>query len=129
MADPSFLIDSNICIYLLDGSSPEARARFEALEPRAVATSAIVYAEVMLGVASTRPEGERAAARLFDLVTVLPFDRAAASIYRHLRFRRGSFDRLIAAHALALDLTLITNNEGDFADIPGLRTENWTLPA
>jgi tRNA(fMet)-specific endonuclease VapC len=43
-----------------------------------------------------------------------------------LPFRRASYDRLIAAHALSLDLTLITNNEGDFADVPGLRVENWT---
>jgi len=60
-------------------------------------------------------------------VPPVPFDTAAARQYAELHFRRGSFDRLIAAHALALDLTLITNNERDFADIPDLRVENWTL--
>ena len=57
---------------------------------------------------------------------LLPFDEAAVRAYAALPFRRGSFDRLIAAHALALDLTLVTSNVRDFADIPGLLVENWT---
>lgn len=60
-----------------------------------------------------------------ELVPILPFDDRAAVAYASLPFRRARFDRLIAAHALSLGLTLVTNNEADFADIPGLRVENW----
>ena len=63
---------------------------------------------------------------LFEIMTVLPFDEEAAKAYAKLTFRRGSFDRLIAAHALSLGLTVVTNNERDFSDIVGLKIENWT---
>ena len=101
------------------------RRRVEAVRPGMLVTSAIAFAEVMIGgvrrgaVAETR--------RLFDTIPVLPFDQSAAEAYMRLPFKRGSFDRLIAAHALALDLTLVTNNERDFADVNGLRVENWTV--
>ena len=127
MADPAFLLDSNICIYVLAGGPPPVRSRFENRVPGEVVTSAIAYAEVIRGLGRTAVEEHRAA-RLFGLVSVLPFDQAAAAAYRGIPFRRGRFDRLIAAHALALGLTLVTNNEADFVDVPGLRTENWTLP-
>jgi tRNA(fMet)-specific endonuclease VapC len=56
----------------------------------------------------------------------LPFDDAAARAYARMPFRRGRFDRLLAAHALSLDATVVTNNLSDFADIPGLKVEDWT---
>jgi tRNA(fMet)-specific endonuclease VapC len=55
----------------------------------------------------------------------MPFDEAAARAYARVPFRRGKLDRLIAAHALALDIVLITNNERDFADVHGLQTVDW----
>ena len=123
MAEPRFLLDSNICIYLLQGVSGEARARVEAHEPGALVTSAIACAEVLRGV---RSGDEAAAAALFGLIRVLPFDDRAAARYAAIPFRRGTFDRLIAAHALALGLVLVTNNERDYADVAGLSVENWT---
>jgi tRNA(fMet)-specific endonuclease VapC len=80
----------------------------------------------MVGARTLDAEAEAEA--FFELVTVLPFDRAAAAAYARLPFRRGSFDRLIAAHALCAGLTIVTNNERDYKDIPGLRVENWTRP-
>jgi tRNA(fMet)-specific endonuclease VapC len=62
-------------------------------------------------------------------VPVLDFDYKAALAYASLPFRRASYDRLIAAHALSHGLTVVTDNVAHFADIPGLRVENWTLPA
>lgn len=127
MNEPRFLLDSNILIYLLKGVSELVRAQVETREPGELVTSAIAFAEVMRGI---RPEDRaqtESARRLFGLVTVLPFDIAAASGYRTVPFRRGKFDRLIAGHALSLGLTLVTNNVEDFADIPDLRIENWTL--
>jgi tRNA(fMet)-specific endonuclease VapC len=64
---------------------------------------------------------------LIEEVEVLPFDEMAALVYANLPFKRASYDRLIAAHALALGLTIVTDNETDFADVPGLRVENWTV--
>jgi tRNA(fMet)-specific endonuclease VapC len=59
------------------------------------------------------------------VIPVVPFDEAAAKAYARVPFKRGKLDRLIAAHAVALDLTLVTNNEVDFADVDGLKIENW----
>jgi tRNA(fMet)-specific endonuclease VapC len=88
----------------------------------------ISYAEVIRGIPSPDEVKRRATAKLFGLVPPLAFDRAAADIYAGLPFKRASYDRLIAAHALALGLTLVTANVKDFADIRGLKIENWTLP-
>ena len=65
--------------------------------------------------------------QFFSRIPILPFDRQAAIAYAQLPFRRGSFDRLIAAHALAGGLTLVTNNERDFAGVADLKLENWTI--
>ena len=126
LAEPAFLLDTNICIYLLGGAAASARERVEACDEGALATSSVAFAEVMVGARSLEIVAN--AERLFKVVTVLPFDEAAARAYATLPFRRGSFDRLIAAHALSLGLTLVTNNERDFADIPDLRIENWISP-
>lgn len=125
MADPLYLLDSNICIYLVAGRSLEAKARVEACAPGEVAASSVAFAEVMMG--AHRLGTEDATRALFAQVVVLPFDEAAGLAYAGLPFKRGRFDRLIAAHALALNLTLVTNNPRDFNDVEGLRVENWTL--
>ena len=70
---------------------------------------------------------------LDDLVSdipVAPFDATAGRAYGPMRLatrdrRRDALDKLIAAHAVALDVVLVTNNTGDFAGYPGLRLENW----
>ena len=112
MTEPLYLLDSNICVYILSDAASHPARHVQRHEPGSVETSAIVAA----------------AMRFFDIVPIYPFDDAAAKAYRSIPFRRGRFDRLIGAHALALELTLITTNEADFADIPGLMIENWTLP-
>jgi tRNA(fMet)-specific endonuclease VapC len=125
VADPLYLLDSNICIYLVAGRSLAVKARVEACAPGEVATSSVAFAEVMMG--ARRLGTEKATRALFDHVTILPFDDVAGHAYAELPFKRGRFDRLIAAHALSLHLTLVTNNPRDFDDVGGLRVENWTL--
>ncbi len=127
VADPVFLLDSNICIYVLRDAAGQAALRLGEADAGSVVTSTIVYAEVMRGLASIEPAAMAGANRLFDKVEPIAFDRRAADIYTQLPFKCAQFDRLIAAHALSLDLTLVTNNERDFADIPGLKVENWTI--
>ncbi len=114
-------------IYLLQGTSDALRDRVEDCDPGELVTSAIAYAEVMRGVPGDDRSTSDAARRLFAVVGIEGFGPEAAIAYRHVPFRRGRFDRLIAGHALALGLTLVTNNERDFADVDGLRIENWTL--
>jgi tRNA(fMet)-specific endonuclease VapC len=125
VAKPLYLIDTNICIYLLDGRGETVRLRMEACKRGEIVTSAIVRAEVMLG-AKARDQVDRAEA-LFKQVEALPFDSGAADAYAAIPFYRGNLDRFIGAHAIALGLTLVTNNESDFDDMPGLKVENWTV--
>ncbi|TZG27481.1 type II toxin-antitoxin system VapC family toxin [Sphingomonas montanisoli] len=126
MTEPRFLFDSNICIYVLEGVGERLRMRVEDCAPGEVVTSAIAYAEVMRGIRSDDLERSTRAQRMFAIFNPLPFDEVAARSYRSMPFRRGGYDRLIAAHALSLDLILITNNVRDFADVPRLRVQNWT---
>jgi len=67
-----------------------------------------------------------AGAAVVAAVPLVPFDEPAARLYATLPFSRGRFDRLLAAHALSLGATIVTNNGADFADVPGLVIEDWT---
>lgn len=125
MADPRYLLDTNICIYLLEGRSEVAAARVEAQAHGSVVTSSIVFAEVMLGM--VRLGAAELGERFFEEVPVLPFDRPAAESYAGLPFKRADYDRLIAAHALSRNLVLVTNDTAGFAWAEGLATENWIL--
>ena len=119
------MLDANICIYVLEGGPTSLRRKIENEDPGAIITSSIAYAEVMRGVMGDADK-EAAAAKFFAVIQPLPFGRQEGLAYAALPFRRAGFDRLIAAHALALDLALITNDQRDFTDVPGLRIENWT---
>lgn len=121
-----YMLDANTWILLL-GGHPRVVARVSECFEGDLALSAIVFAEVAIGSWRNKPPSIIVTDRLAQRFPPLPFDVLAAQQYAQLPFRRGSFDRLIAAHALALGLTLVTNNERDFADIPGLQIENWTL--
>lgn len=122
MAD--YLLDTSICLALLQGESAVAATRVASFEIGGIVTSSVVFAEVMIG-ARQRDRLVEAKA-FFDQVPVLPFDEAAGIIYSTLPFRRGSYDRLIAAQALSLEMILVTANVRDFADVPGLKIEDWT---
>ena len=127
VADPEFLLDSNICISVLADAQGAAARRLGTMAAGSAVTSIITYAEVFRGIPPAKKAALAAARRLFALIAPLPFDIGAAEAYLRVPFKRARFDRLIAAHALAEGLTLITNNERDFADIPSLKVENWTI--
>lgn len=125
MIEPAFLLDTNILVYLIDGRSEPLRRNIESHEPGHLVTSTLCVAEAEFGLRGN----ERATIifeRLLSIIKPLPFDLMAARTFAQIPFRRGKLDRFIAAHTLALGLTLVTNNEADFADVPGLKIENWT---
>lgn len=126
MSEFRFLLDSNICIYLLTGVSTTLLERVEEQDAGTLCCSSINLAEIAVGYGVKARNAADLDAFLKNIPAV-PFDEAAARIYGTLPHKRGVFDRLIAAHALSLGLTLVTNNEADFADVPGLTVENWTL--
>jgi tRNA(fMet)-specific endonuclease VapC len=126
VTEASFLLDTNTLVYLAERLSASVMRRAEECSPGELVTSAIAFAEFARGVDWSRPHASTTAARFFDAIAVMPFDQKAARFYADLPFKRHRFDRLIAGHALALDLTLVTANPRDFSDIPQLRVEDWT---
>ncbi|MCW3835692.1 type II toxin-antitoxin system VapC family toxin [Sphingomonas canadensis] len=121
------LLGTDMCLYALAGSHPRLRERLEDREPGSVAISAVTLAEIALGSANGKAPPVEVLDAFVEQIILLDFDGAAAWAYASLPFRRGRFDRLLGAHALSLGAVLVTDNERDFADIPGLQIENWTL--
>ena len=121
------LIDTDCVIYALTAQFPALRARLEDREPGTVAISSINFAEIALGTANGKLPSPAMLDRFVAVIPVLPFDEAAARAYATLPFKRAKLDCLLAAHALSLDAIVVTNNGGDYADIPNLRVENWTV--
>ena len=123
-----YLLDSNTIIALVMNSRGHVVERAARCDEGDIVTSAVAYAEVAYGSLPNRPPAFDQLQAFVEEVAVVDFDYKAAMTYATLPFRRASYDRLIAAHALSLGLTIVTENGRDFADIPGLRIENWTLP-
>ena len=121
-----YMLDSNMVIALAMGSNPNVVARSADCDEGDITTSAIAFAEVAYGSARQLPPAIEQLRAFVEEVPVLDFDYKAAVAYATLPFIRGSYDRLIAAHALSHDLIVVTGNEKHFADVPGLRVENWT---
>ena len=134
-----YLLDTNICIFLLNQRQGFERVvqRLDGLERRQVGLSAITVAELEFGVAASKRQGDnfKRLERFLVDFEVLPFDRDAAKPSGPLRKALqtqgtpiGPLDFLIAAHALALKATLVTNNTGEFLRVPGLAVEDWSTP-
>ncbi|MBU9179429.1 type II toxin-antitoxin system VapC family toxin [Burkholderia gladioli] len=129
---PQFMLDTNMCIYLMKNQPEQVARRFAKCFVGDVVMSAITYAELEYGVtvSTSRTRERRNLAALVEDIPVVPFDAAAASAYGPIREatrerKKDQLDKLIAAHSLALGVVLVTNNERDFASYPGVRLENW----
>ena len=131
----TYMLDTNICIYAIKGGNAHLDQRLDQCETGDLVMSAITLGELEAGFAkSSAPDAAREqAAAVFRAVTIVPFDEAAARAFGQVQSdapaRRGAYDRQIAAHAISLDLTLVTNNEQDFQGISRLGMENWTKAA
>lgn len=129
-----YLLDTNVCVDYLTRRFPRVIERIQEISPEDLATSSVVAAELRYGADKSR-HAVRNHARLDVLlgeVRCLDFDLAAAAAYGALRTaleRRGrpigAHDMLIAAHALAAGLVLVTDNVREFARVPRLSVENW----
>jgi len=129
-----YLLDTNICIYIAKQKPPGVLARFQRLRPGDVGMSVITYLELVYGAwkSQRREENLERIKELEPLIPVLPMDAGTGRHYGQVRAeleRKGSpigaYDLLIAAHALSLGLTLVTNNVREFRQIAQLRVENW----
>jgi tRNA(fMet)-specific endonuclease VapC len=132
-----YLIDTDTCIAIAREKPAHVLARFQQLKPGDIGMSVVTYMELCYGARNSRvPEANfDKIARLAAVVPSIPLENSAASYYADLRVDRertgrriGAYDLLIAAHALALGLVLITNNTDEFSRIRGLRVENWIRP-
>lgn len=121
-----YLIDSDLAIYSMGGERDSVlNQRLASFYPGDVAISAISFAEVALGTWNGKPPRQDILDAFVRVIPIVDFDEAAARAYAKLPFKRARFDRLLAAHALSIGATVVTNNEDDFSDVPGLRVENW----
>ncbi len=132
--NPKYMLDTNICIYLMKHQPPEVRERFAACFVGDVVISAVTLAELEFGIASSSPaarDANRSALEsLLEDIVVAPFDARAAKAYGPIRAaykdrNRHALDKLIASHAVELGVTLVTNNEADFVNYAGLQVDNW----
>jgi tRNA(fMet)-specific endonuclease VapC len=127
------LLDTNICIYVINMRPPEVLARFREYRLGEIGVCSVVAAELAYGVTKSRSARNRSALEMFLApLEVLPFNEAAVWAYGDLRASLeregqpiGALDTMIAAHALSVDAPLVTHNTREFARVPGLRLENW----
>jgi tRNA(fMet)-specific endonuclease VapC len=122
-----YLMDANSVIHLIADAFPKLSARVAESDAGSIGVSSVAFAEVIWGSANGKPPILPLLDAFAQQIPIVGFDEAAARAYASIPFKRGTFDRLIAAQALSLDLIVISSNEKDFADVPGLKVENWTV--
>ncbi len=129
-----FMLDTNICIYIIKRKPSHVLDRFKKTEISEITISSITLSELLYGVSkSSKPEQNLMALTQFVApLEILPYGDEAAKYYGDLRAHLekqgnpiGSLDMLIAAHALSISGTLVTNNEKEFNRVPNLKIANW----
>ena len=129
-----YLLDTNICIYILNRRPLSVIRRFKSFEIGDIGISSITVSELYYGAQkSQRPEENLQ--RIFAFLMpfeIIPYDEAAANAYGRIRAMLeqkgqiiGPLDLLIAAHAVSRELILVTNNVREFRRVPNLQIENW----
>ena len=131
-----FLLDTNICIYLMKNTYPKLTERLFSYSPSQMAVSSITVFELEYGAAKSKwSEKTRLNLELFLApFTIIPFDGKdaviAGQVRRYLEKEGtpiGPYDLQIAAQALSRDMTVITHNVNEFCMVPGIKTEDWAL--
>ncbi|MGN8739937.1 type II toxin-antitoxin system tRNA(fMet)-specific endonuclease VapC [Bilifractor sp. HCP3S3_D3] len=129
-----YMLDTNIVIYVIKQRPISVLERFLAHDPSEFCISAITLSEMQYGISkSSNPvKNQIALASFLSNIAILPYDDSAAVEYGEIRAHLekmgtpiGPNDLLIAAHAKAMDLTIVTNNVKEFERVPELKLENW----
>lgn len=129
-----YLLDTNICIFVMSGRGPALAARFER-EAGRLCMSSVTLAELDYGVEKSvaRARNRQALVAFAARLDVLDFDAPAAAAYGILRARLeragtviGPYDMMIAAHAISRSLLVVTNNRREFDRVEGLLVEDWS---
>jgi len=130
-----YLLDTNICIYIINEKPEKVLRKFEQYPVSEFGISSITHAELQYGVEKSKNKNiNQGALDEFLLpLTILPFHgKKLVTCYGEIRASLeskgktiGPLDMLISAHALSLDLTIISNNIKEFSRIPNLKCENW----
>ena len=130
----TYMLDTNICIYVMKNRPERVLERFRKELDRGRCISSITLAELEYGMkhSSNPVKNEQSLLKFLLPLSILPFGQAAASAYGEIRAylqRKGTpigpLDMLIAAHARAENMILVTNNVREFERVPGLELENW----
>jgi tRNA(fMet)-specific endonuclease VapC len=127
------LLDTNTCIYIINNRPPEVLERFRSYKAGEVGISSIAASELAYGVSKSGSIKNRKALDMFLApLQILPFDSECLWFYAEIRaslekngLSIGPMDTLIAAQALSIDGTLVTNNLKEFSRVPKLKLENW----
>jgi tRNA(fMet)-specific endonuclease VapC len=131
---PEYLLDTDISSYIMKRSNDAVLRRLRTVPVGVVCISVITKSELLYGVEVSPRKSQDSAAldEYLRHVEVLDFPDAAASHYARIRAALkasetmiGANNLFIAAHARFLELTLVTNNTGEFGRVPGLKIENW----
>ena len=129
-----YMLDTNVCIFIIKNQPENVIRKFMEHDPGDICISAITYAELVHGVekSQSREKNRIALTVLLSEIQIVSFDDLAAQVYGMVRADLqkkgtpiGPLDTLIAAHAKALNLTLVTNNTGEFARVDGLALDDW----
>ena len=126
-------LDTNTCIYIINNRPPNVLEKFRKYKAGEVGISSIAASELAYGVAKSGSLKNRKALEMFLApLQILPFDSQCLWFYADLRASLekqgqsiGPMDTLIAAHALSIGGTLVTNNVKEFVRVPKLKLENW----
>lgn len=129
-----YLIDTNICIYIMNDHPPEVIQKFRDMGVGNICISSITVSELQYGAHKSK-QIEKNLKRLDEFLRpfeIISYDESASKHYGQIRSYLekqgniiGPLDMLIAAHALSENLTLITNNEKEFKRVKSLEVENW----
>lgn len=131
-----YYLDTNTCIYFLNGTYERIRVMLLSLSPKEVAIPAIVKAELLLGAYKSKKKEEnlRKVELFLEAFSIISFEDQMTYVYAEIRSELekkgrliGPNDLLIAATVKSLNGILVTNNTKEFTRIPGLMVENWTL--
>ncbi len=130
-----YMLDTNMCIYLIKKQPQDVFEKFKTLDVGDVCISSVTLSELMYGVQkSLHQEKNQAALEEFlSPIEVFPYDEYAAVCYGQIRASLekngiliGPLDMMIAAHATSLNAVIVTNNTKEFSRVMNLKVENWT---